>query len=130
MLYIIIILLIIVLSVLMIIVGFYFGFRYNQSSFESQESSSFQNSTQDSQGDSGSNLAIDAVDFKKIEEVFWIKLAQEPVCPQTHPIKGKFGSDVNVFYLPDHKSYNRVKPQICFKTKVFAEEEAGFLQKF
>jgi len=64
-------------------------------------------------------------------EVFWIKVGTNPVCPETHPIKGKFDtSTAKFYYTTDNKSYDRVRPDICFTTENFAKDIAGFIKKF
>ncbi len=68
--------------------------------------------------------------LKSPEAVVWIKVGDEPTCPQTHRIKGKFDNTVNVYYTLDNKSYNRVIPHICFSSEEFARDTAGFIKKF
>jgi hypothetical protein len=66
----------------------------------------------------------------EVSGVSWIRVGQAPVCPETHPIKGKFDTNVNVYYLQDHKSYEKVKAEICFSDEAFASQSAGFIRKY
>jgi len=67
----------------------------------------------------------------EVEGVFWILPGQEPICPDTHPIKGALqSSGVSYFYAPDSKMYKRVMADICFTTQEFARDVAGFVKKF
>jgi hypothetical protein len=62
--------------------------------------------------------------------VYWIAIGTEPVCPPTHPIKGKVTNQVNNYYTPDNTFYNRVKPNLCFVSEVYAKDVAKFIKKF
>jgi hypothetical protein len=50
-------------------------------------------------------------------------------CPKSHPIKGVFRDGVGFYYLPENKFYNRIKENLCFKTKDDAINIGGFIQK-
>lgn len=76
----------------------------------------------------GNNIPVTAAE--PVLGVHWLPLNEAPVCPETHPLKGKFDSSVNVYYAPDHKSYARVKPHLCLSDEEFAQNEAGFVRKF
>ena len=73
---------------------------------------------------------IPATAAEPVPGVYWLPVNQPPVCPETHPLKGKFDSAVNVYYTPDNKSYDRVKPHLCLSDEDFAQNEAGFIKKF
>ncbi len=62
--------------------------------------------------------------------VYWVKANQEPKCPDTHPIKGKFTTGGNKFYDSTYKTYDKIKPDVCFVSVEFAKNESGFTQKF
>jgi hypothetical protein len=66
----------------------------------------------------------------KSEGISWIKANQEPKCPETHPIKGKFTAGGNKFYDTNYKGFDKIKPDICFVSVDFAKNTAGFVQKF
>jgi hypothetical protein len=100
--------------------GFYFGFNYankqiNQSIVISNHSAE-------------SNTTNKEV--KPVEGVFWIKSGEDPICPNTHPIKIKFDSGICFFYTKENKSYSRVKPNLCAVDENFALNEMGCLKKF
>ena len=67
---------------------------------------------------------------KNIDSVYWVKPGQEPICPQTHSVKGKFDSNINIFYTQSNKNYFRIRPDICFSSEEFAKDQAGFVKKF
>ena len=67
---------------------------------------------------------------ESVPGVYWLPVNQPPVCPETHPLKGKFDSSVNVYYTPENKSYDRVKPHLCLSDENYAQNEAGFIKKF
>lgn len=80
-------------------------------------------------------LGAQTVVEKKIEVlsvpgVYWIKAGEAPVCPESHPIKGKFDSYTGYFYARDHKGYDKIKPLLCFVSEEYATKEAGFLKKY
>jgi hypothetical protein len=37
---------------------------------------------------------------------------------------------VNLYYTKENKSYDRVKPNLCFKNEGFAKDVAGFVKKY
>jgi hypothetical protein len=108
-------------------VGFYFGYK-NKEARESQNSLLVSNKP--STASLETEKLITAGDLKDIPEVYWIRSGEEPVCPQSHPIKGKFDSAVNLYYTKENKFYDRVKPNLCFVHEVFAKDIAGFVKKF
>lgn len=114
--------------------GFYLGTKYV--AYKKAEDSTDQIIQQAlenvNSSSSSSSSPVNAINLATTSnpDIFWIKTGTKPECPQTHPVKGKFDSNANVFYLPDNKSYNRVRPDICFASKEFAEIQAGFLVKY
>ena len=70
------------------------------------------------------------VEAQEVPGVYWIPIGEAPICPETHPIKGKLGSDAPVFYTKANDWYDRIKPQLCFASEEYARNEAGFLQKY
>jgi len=101
--------------------GFYFGFNYANK----QANLSAITSLNESSESYTTNKEI-----KPIEGVFWIKSGEDPICPNTHPIKVKFDSGVCFFYSKENKSYSRVKPNVCAVDENFALKEMGCLKKF
>jgi len=116
-------------------VGFFFGYKTKVNTVSTLELASSNNSNA-----SLSSLAIPvtttssqatAVNPISGADVFWIKVGTNPVCPETHPIKGKFDtSTAKFYYTTENRSYDRVRPDICFTTEAFAKETAGFVKKF
>ncbi len=104
--------------------GFWFGTKYIQT--QENESKIIVETT------TTSSSINNIKDIKTTEnpEIFWIKVGQQPVCPETHPIKGKFSTDSGIYYLTENKNYDRVKPHICFKTEEFTRDVAGFVKKY
>jgi len=64
----------------------------------------------------------------QIPEVYFFKLDENRICPKDYKIKAKFGTDAPIFYTLENKSYNRVKPELCFVSKEKALEK-GFVEK-
>lgn len=94
--------------------GFYYGSRIKIS--DKSVSSTYQ---------SVNTIAEPNIETLPVPGVHWFTQIGDSTCPATHPIKGKFKDMVNVYYLPDNKQYNRVKAELCFASKEFAEE-SGF----
>jgi len=61
--------------------------------------------------------------------VEWIKAGADNICPADHPVKAKLDGTTGFYYLPDNKSYDRVKPAFCFVTEEYAKDTAGFIKK-
>ena len=108
-------------------IGGIFGYRIHQ------------NTTQDIVATpSEIQTAVQTAEQKKLEiqaqvvsAVFWILPGNQPVCPESHAIKGAFQtSGVSYYYTSDSKQYTRVQPDICFATEEFARDIAGFVKKF
>ena len=118
-------------AVIFFVAGFFFGYKtkVNNSSAEvniSSSSLSLNSSTYNS-----STKVSPTITLTNTSDVFWIKVGTNPVCPETHPIKGKFDSSTAKFYYTtDNKNYDRVRPDICFTTENFAKDTAGFVKKF
>jgi hypothetical protein len=107
-------------------IGFYFGYKNAQASI--LDSSSMTSPSSNSENSSDTVLTLD--DTETNSNVFWIKINEEPKCPPSHPIKGKFTGSANVFYTKENKFYNRVTPHICFFSEEYARDVAGFIKKF
>ncbi len=115
-----------ILAIVVFAVGFYFGTEYNQNSDEGKGQTV---------GSENFDMVAGTIEKKEIialevEGVYWIKAGEEPICPEDHPIKGKFDPTANVFYTKENKFYSRVKPHVCFATEDFAETKAGFIKKY
>jgi hypothetical protein len=115
-----------ILAIVVFAVGFYFGTEYTS---DSQQKNNHTINSDDF------DRAAETIEKKEVvalevEGVYWIKAGEEPICPEDHPIKGKFDPTANVFYTKENKSYNRVKPHVCFATEEFAETKAGFIKKY
>ncbi len=63
-----------------------------------------------------------------LPEVYFFKLDESRICPKDYKIKAKFGTDAPIFYTFENKTYDRVKPELCFVTKEKAIEK-GFVEK-
>lgn len=103
-------------------VGFYFG-RKNALAIQNNQAKSEVLGLAE-------NIQRQTVKVLEVPGVYWIKPNQEPICPETHPIKGTFTTTQGYFYLPDHKNYKLVKADICFVNEEFARDVAGFIRKF
>ena len=113
---------IILLCVILTGIGFYFGYKTREAHTANLV-------------DSGVLIAAKEIEKKEIKAlevvgVFWILPNKDPICPENHPVKGTFGANSGNFYTKDNKSYERVKPDICFATEEFARDKAGFIKKF
>ena len=119
-----------IFTVTFILVGFYFGYKNAEAKFTNPELIS--NNKLNTTDSSSTNLAVidPENDIEINTNVVWIKINQEPTCPPTHPIKGKFTNSANIYYTKDNNFYNRVVPHICFSTEEYAKEIAGFIKKF
>lgn len=124
--------------VIFIGVGFYFGYKNAEATFtdsdfiaEYQESLAQDSSKNTSSKDSDDSLEVIIPEDKELESnVVWMQINEEPICPPTHPIKGKFDNAANVYYTKENNFYNRVIPHICFASEEYAREVAGFIKKF
>ncbi len=107
--------------------GFYFGYKSSSS-----KQSGITATTDEIRAiaDKVDNQEVTKVNVLDTPGVFWIKVGEPPICPQTHPIKGKFDSSVNIYYLQDHQSYDNVKAHICFVDENTAKEQAGFIRRY
>lgn len=120
-----------VLVMLIFLTGFYFGYKNRDSRISKDFSEQIVIQTNISSESNKIEGVIQGVsEVKNPEGVFWIKLGEEPICPKSHPIKGKYKDSSKVFYMPDNKSYTRVKPDLCFATEDFAIKQAGFINQF
>ena len=120
---------ILLLGVILFGGGFYFGGKTTSASLNKelksdQTISSFTDSIT-------TEPVVEAISKgQEVPGVYWIKVGQAPICPETHPLKGKFDSNVNVYYLPDYPQYDRVKAEICLSDENFASQSAGFIKKY
>ena len=117
---------IIFLAVIVFASGFYFGFKTQQNSNNTDNLNLESTKLSNTSGKMENSNVIS----KEVEAIFWIKPSQEPVCPNTHPIKGTFGVSVANYYTPDSKNYKRINPDICFTNETYARDQAGFIKKF
>jgi hypothetical protein len=100
--------------------GYYFGFK---TSANNKASVPREISIQ------SSSVQINIIS-KEVIGVQWIKPNQEPKCDKDHKVKGKFNQQINYYYSPEYKNYERITPEICFSTEDFARDSAGFIKKF
>ncbi len=114
-----------VLVVILVGSGFYFGYKNAEASLKTDSTSkNVSNALAKINSSQKSEVKI-----LEVEGAFWLKNGQDPICPATHPVKGKFDSKANVYYLPENKFYNRSSPDICFASEEYARDKAGFLKK-
>lgn len=113
------------LGFLMFVSGFYFGYKY----LEGQNGEKFVAGVSDIQE---SAQAIEKVEIvtKELDGVIWIKAGEEPICPQDHPIKGKYDGTTGFYYTKSNDFYDRVKAVVCFATEDYAQNSAGFIKKY
>ena len=76
------------------------------------------------------NSSSNTSSLKATSGVFWIKSGQQPVCTNDYPVKGKFDAPASFYYTRESKTYDRVKPDICFASEEVARDVAGFIRKF
>lgn len=107
-------------TIVIILVTFFAGFWTGKRIYENKNKNTL-NFTQTSS--SSQNVIA-----KEVDGVFWIKAGEEAMCPETHPIKGKFSEGVGFFYTSENKSYARVKPEFCLVSEEYAKN-SGFLKK-
>lgn len=101
--------------------GFYFG--YKAGILKGREGISMQNQM------SRNSIDVEEVEAKNVDGVMFIKLGEQPICPESHPIKGKIDNDTRFYYTKENKTFDRVKPQLCFATEEFAKN-IGFSKRF
>jgi hypothetical protein len=103
-------------------VGFFFG----------QKVKAQQNLNTSTKDDIANIAKIAKEEVKYIEtpipEVYFFKIGEDRICPKGFQVKGKFGTDAPVYYLKTNKSYDRVKPELCFVSPEKAIEK-GFIEK-
>lgn len=122
--------------VIFIGVGFYFGYKNAEATFTNPDfiaeyQSTLSSSDSKKSSSSSNSLEIVIPEDKELESnVVWIQINEEPICPPTHPIKGKFNNSANVYYTKENNFYNRVIPHICFASEEYAREVAGFIKRF
>jgi hypothetical protein len=104
--------------------GFYFGFKY-----QTAQAAGYTSSPGSPSSIAGAREEVQ-ITAKEVEGVHWIKVGDKPECPDLYPVKGTFSDNLGYFYTKDNKSYDRVKPDICFATEEFAKNSAGFVKKF
>lgn len=121
------------LAVILFGAGFYFGYKNATANVVAKSDSTTKAVdnvakaiTESTQPSSGSNSSP----IKPTTGVFWIKAGQQPVCSNEYPIKGKFDAPASFYYTKESKTYDRVKPDICFATEEVARDVAGFIRKF
>ena len=76
------------------------------------------------------NVAKEQVKYIEtaVPEVYFFKVTEDRICPKQYQIKAKFGTDAAVYYLKTNKSYDRIKPELCFVSAQKAIEK-GFIEK-
>ncbi len=121
----------VLVGVVIFVGGFYFGGKSAQATIEKDREydSSIASFAREVSLDSEITTPP-AVNVLSLEGVHWIKVGEPPVCPETHPLKGKFDSNVNVYYREDYPQFDNVKPHICLASEQFALEKAGFIRKY
>lgn len=120
-----------VIAILFFGVGFFFGFKTKVDTSSNEAVIASSSASSSSTSSIATTTTSPATNNTSITDVFWIRVGTNPVCPETHPIKGKFDSSTAKFYYAtDNKSYDRVRPDICFTTENFAKDVAGFVKKF
>jgi hypothetical protein len=120
-----------VLAVTLCGFSFFLGYKFQSFRVKSEGQDQLIISTlkeieQDSNDINKANINTQALD---ISNVYWLAIDAQPVCPDTHIIKGKAGQ-VNYYYTPDNTFYNRVKPNICFSSEEYAKDIAKFIKKY
>jgi hypothetical protein len=103
----------------LLVIAFGFGFWFGAKQQKVVSSTS---------GGTAQSRAEKAVIAQPVPGVFWIAPGSG-ACPDDHPIKAKIDGTIGFYYLPDNKSYDRVKPVFCFATEAYAKESAGFIKK-
>ena len=105
------------------VLGFYLGYRFSQINSPVVNESTLK--------DISSKGEIEAqIVTREVEAIQFIKANQDRKCDENHPVKGTFNPDNGNYYLKSNKSYDRIKPDICFATENYARDSAGFLKKF
>lgn len=123
------ILLVVFIAIIFFAVGFFFGYKTKVNNGSTDTATTATSSPANSASSISSTASTTLTNTTT--DVFWIKVGTNPVCPDTHPIKGKFDSSTAKFYYTtDNKNYDRVRPDICFTTENFAKDTAGFVKKF
>lgn len=121
----------VLVGVVIFVGGFYFGGKSAHATIAKEQA----------QDDAIAGLAQEAISIENensdnlvqglsVPGVFWIKVGEPPVCPDSHPLKGKFDKNVNVYYRQDYPQFDRVKPHICLASEEFASQQAGFIRKY
>jgi hypothetical protein len=116
------------LVILLFLGGFYFGYKNRDSQINKDSSEQIIIQTPDLS--SSNSKEENSILAKNPDGVFWIKAGQEPICPKEFPIKGRYKDNSQIFYTPESKTYNRVKPDLCFANEDFALKVAGFIKQF
>jgi hypothetical protein len=123
-------LLLILLLVVIFLGGFFLGTKYQGTANSQKLADNRVQGTLDSVSTLSQQDQLELDINTEVDYIYWIDFTKEADCPLTHPVKGKFNSDANVFYTPDNKFYNRVSPDICFTDEEKALELAKFIKKF
>lgn len=122
----------ILLGLLIFVGGFYFGGKSTENRLAKDYESRYEISTFAQEINStGAELQTTTESLAlEIPGVHWIRVGEAPICPESHPLKGKFDKNVNIYYLPDYPQYDKVKAQICLSDEQFATQSAGFIRKY
>lgn len=121
------------LSILMVTLcgfSFFLGYKFQSVQVRTNTQDELINKTlQQIQNTSNSSSVSINSQAADIANIVWIEVGQEPVCPPSHPIKGKV-DQVNYYYTPDNNFYGRVKPSLCFVNETYARDIAKFIKKY
>ena len=109
---------------LLFTVGFYFGYKNAEARLN------IQTVNQGFQSDVSAETIDKEIIAESVPGVYWIKPGEEPICPNTHPVKGTYNDNNGNFYTKENSRYDRIKPDICFATEEYAKNESGYIKKF
>jgi hypothetical protein len=115
-----------------ILVGFLVGSRMKEIEIRDKfyvvdKNSKFGTGTENADKTNTETVKIEA---KAVDGVKFIKPNEKKECGENYSIKGTFNADNGNYYTKTNKSYDRIKPDICFATEDFAQGVAGFIKKF
>lgn len=112
--------------------GYYFGYKngYSYQFGLKQQVESSVNLNEKASRDLDNINRPSPLNLERVSDVHFLKPNVPKTCPLTHQIKGVFNSDYGYFYEKTNKSFERVKPDICFIDVETARDKAGFIQKF
>lgn len=109
-------------------IGFYFGSKITGNKInelKKQHTTELAKVQEETDKKTTENIVV-----KEVTGVQWIRPNQEPICDKDHPIKGVSKSGPDTYYTKTYKTYEKIKPEICFATEEIARDTAGFIKKF